>query len=87
MSLAGPFCVYVCVLVPKRKRIYITLSRKKCDEQTKTLDIPPGRVSVIRKGGVEKRMDKGQAGESKKIERTARKPGDYCGEFCTGKNL
>lgn len=71
----------------KKKRIYITLSRKKCDGQTKTLDIPPGRVSVTREGGVEKRMGKGQVGESKKIERTARKPGDYYGEFCIEKNL
>ena len=53
----------------------------------KTIDITPGRVSIIREGGVEKRMGKGQVGESKKIERPARKPGDYCGEFCTGKNL
>ena len=80
-------CICVCFSSKKKKRIDITLSRKNYDEQTKTLGIPPGRVSVIREGGVEKRMGKGQAGDSKKIERTARKPGDYCGEFCTGKNL
>ena len=40
----------------------------------KTIDIPPGRVSIIREGGVEKRMGKGHVGESKKIERPARKP-------------
>ena len=45
----------------------------------KTIDIPPGRVSIIREGGVEKRMGKGHVGESKKIERPARKPGDYQG--------
>lgn len=33
----------------------------------KTIDIPPGRVSIIREGGVEKRMDKGQVGESKRL--------------------
>lgn len=50
----------------------------------KTIDIPPGRVSIIREGGAEKRIGKGHVGESKKIGRPARKPGDYYGEFCTG---
>lgn len=55
--------MYICVFVVLKKKFYIILN-EKCDGQ-KTIDIPPGRVSIIREEWCGKRMGKGHVGESK----------------------